>query len=660
MDLPGPAALKQLHLSVSAEGRGFAYYVSDLTNGKILSISRAAAKAFMLFEDVVGGNPKSREKLSDDQAREGLGVVSYLRSVRDQERLQTTKVNPMSMQFKFFDVGQFQPALQPLANWLIGWPILLLFATLAVLAFVIGTSNNWAIWVEFQGIFNLEALLTFGLIAPFLKVIHEFGHVLVATKFNVRVRQAGMNLIGLYPLPFVDCTEADLTARRRDRIWISLAGLFTDFLIGLIAFMVWHLAESDAVQSVAGRVLAFSTVSSILFNANPLMKFDGYYAFVDMIGQRNLYSRANKSFKGFRQYVGSFGATGQLPQQTEGWSVLGYGIATFLYRIFILYTIMATLMPQYLGLGMVIAVWGGYAMFLSPMIADRRPQPKTKAARPLRTWFSRFLFFGLFAVIIIFVKLPFVRVIPLELDKVGFYAVSAQSDGVVADALFSAGPVQEGQLLFAQSNPRYLQEQALLALEEDEAEILVANTAGVSAAQSRAAIDKRASVQDRQAALERSIANLRVTAADTGVFVPLYDEIRRGRFVSSGATIGALYPDTGSARLIGAFPERLVETYQTSATQIEFWDEHNYVALSSDAVRLVEAVNIDATSGVRSFQLQAVVANAPSDLIGRDAQLKLDFGARPIWEHIRFWIDGQIAAFRDAQLSDQARRVGNQ
>ena len=112
--------------------------------------------------------------------------------------------------------------------------------------------------------------------------------------------------------------------------------------------------------------------------------------------------------------------------------------------------------------------------------------------------------------------------------------------------------------------------------------------------------------------------------------------------------------------MIGAFPERLVETYQTSATQIEFWDEHNYVALSSDAVRLVEAVNIDATSGVRSFQLQAVVANAPSDLIGRDAQLKLDFGARPIWEHIRFWIDGQIAAFRDAQLSDQARRVGNQ
>ena len=169
----------------------------------------------------------------------------------------------------------------------------MLFAVLATLVFYIGMQNDCAIAAEFKGVFNRQALLTFGLIAPFLKIMHLFGHTLEATRFGVRVRQVGVNLIGLYPLPFVDCSVADHTARRRDRILISIAGLMTDFLICLIAFVVWHFADNNVVQSVAGRVFAFSTISSILFNANPLMKFDGYYVMVDQIGQRNLYTRAN-------------------------------------------------------------------------------------------------------------------------------------------------------------------------------------------------------------------------------------------------------------------------------------------------------------------------------------------------------------------------------
>lgn len=658
MDLPGPAALRQLRLTVSSEGRGFAYYISDLTNGKILSVSRRAAKAFMLFEDVVAGNVKSREKLTEDQAREGLSVVTYLRSVRDAERLQATKINPMSMQFTFFDVGQFQPALQPLANWLVGVPIIAVFAILSVLAIIIGTQNNWAIGVEFQGIFNLEALLTFGLIAPFLKVIHEFGHVLVATKFNVRVRQAGMNLIGLYPLPFVDCTEADLTARRRDRIWISLAGLFTDFLIGLMAFMVWHFAESDAVQSVAGRVLAFSTISSILFNANPLMKFDGYYAFVDIIGQRNLYSRANKSFVGFRRYVGSFGAVGEAPKQSGQWAVLGYGVATFFYRIFILFTIMVTMMPQYLGLGMVLTVWGGYAMFLSPLIGDNRAAAKAKDKNPARSWFNRFVFMVLFALVLLFVKLPFVRVLDLEFDQVGHYAMTAQTEGFVTAFTAVATPVPQGQVLLSLDNKRLAEQAAILTLEQAEAELLIATTASVSAAQAQAALDKLASVQHRQLSLARTTSGLQVTAPADGLFVPVPQGLRSGDFVTSGALIGAFYPDAGTTHLIADFPERLVEMYQTSDKQIEIWDQGSYLPVSDDALRIVESINIDPTSGIRSFQLEVVMDRAPVTFVGRDVQARVDFGSRPVWRHIRFWLDGQIAAFRDAQLADQSKRVG--
>ena len=68
---------------------------------------------------------------------------------------------------------------------------------------------------------SLQSLLTFALIAPVLKLFHETGHVLAATRFGVPVRRAGVILIALFPLPFVDCSEADFRARRGQRILIS-------------------------------------------------------------------------------------------------------------------------------------------------------------------------------------------------------------------------------------------------------------------------------------------------------------------------------------------------------------------------------------------------------------------------------------------------------
>ena len=649
-----------MRLSVSAEGRGFAYYVADLTNGKILAVSRRAAQALMLFEDVVGGNARSRERLTEDDTKEGLKVVTYLRQVRDQERLQGAKFNPLSMQLKFFDVGRVQPRLQRLADWLIGWPILLVFAVLTGLAVVTGVQNDWAIGAEFSGIFDLHALLTFGLIAPFLKLIHEFGHVLVATKCGVRVRMFGVNFVALYPLPYVDCTAADLTARRRDRILISLAGLFTDFLIGLIAFMVWHLAENDAVQNVAGRVFAFATLSSLLFNANPLMKFDGYYAFVDLIGQRNLYSRATKSFAAFRQFVGSLGMAGALPHNPGGWAVLGYGVATFAYRIVIMVTIMTNMMPQYLGLGMVLTLWGGYAMFLSPLMRTDKAKAATRTeVSIMRKWLHRILGIVVLAALLVVVKWPFVRVLPLQLDQVGHYGVSVQSEGFVDAVLDQGTPVSAGAPLVALQNAAFADQQRLLLLEKAEADLLVANTAGVSAAQAQVAQDKLASVMARQAALARDMGNLVVPAPADGLFVPAPEPVHVGHFVSSGRQIGAFYPAEGNARLVGEFPERMVETFQSSQTMFELWDEMTYLAIPAEDVRLVESVNVDSATGLRSFQLQVRLGQSPASLVGRDVQLKLDFGARPVWEHLRFWLEGKLAAFRDAQLADQQRRLGN-
>jgi putative peptide zinc metalloprotease protein len=653
MDLPRPAALNQLRLSISAEGRGFAYYVADLTNGKILSISRAAAAAFMRLEDVVTGRAGARDNLSQDQAKEGVSIVSYLRSIRDAERLQTGKFNPMSIQLKLFDVGRLQPMITPLANWLIGWPVVTLFVLLTAAAVAMGTQNNWAIASEFKGFFNLEALLVFGLIAPFLKIVHEFGHVIVATRFKVRVRQAGVNLIGLYPLPYVDCTEADLTASRLHRVLISLAGIATDFLIGLVAFMVWHLADSDKAQSVAGQLLAFSTMSSLLFNANPLMKFDGYYVFVDLLGQRNLYTRATKSFGQFRTLLTSFGASGAAPRGIEGWAVLLYGSATFLYRFVVLYALIFMMLPQYLGFGAVLAAWGAYVMFLSPLMSDSRKVSKPSDVKPIRRWANRLALLGIAALILFFIKLPFILVLNLQLDREGRYAISANTDGFVIELASTGAVLQAGSSLLSLRNQRLEMEGQLLELEAAEADLLIAAKSGSDAAQAMAAQDKRASIIARQVALEHEMENLQVTAPIAGLFIPEI-QLRQGHYVTGGVPIGAFYPASGNAQLIAAFPERLVETYQEASLDAEIWALGSYYALPVQALQLVETLKVDASTGVRAFTLKIILDTSPADLLGKDIQLRLNFGSRSVISHLRFWFDGQVAAFRDAQLADKA------
>ena len=193
-------------------------------------------------------------------------------------------------------------------------------------------------------------------------------------RFGVAVRKAGLYLIALYPMPFVDLTEADLAAPRHARITISLAGIVVDVTIGLLAFVAWHFTAGSYAQTLLGNVVVFSTLNSILFNGNPLIKLDGYFALTDLIGQRNLYSRSSAVMGEARKALMSLGRAGTRLRGAGQWGMLGYGTLAFLYRLNIIVVIASAMLPRHLGLGAVLVAWGGFAMFASPLLRDPVPQ----------------------------------------------------------------------------------------------------------------------------------------------------------------------------------------------------------------------------------------------------------------------------------------------
>lgn len=653
MDVPRPEALAQVRLSLSSEGRRLAYFLSDLSSDKVVSVPREAALGVQRLQDRVAGLDPSEVAREDVEA--GVRALGYITSVRRAERARATRFNPLFLQIPLFDVGPWQPGLKGFSTWFVGLPLAVLSVILTVIVLTLGIRNDWAIRSEFAGILRIETLLTFGLIAPFLKIIHEFGHVVAATAAGVRVRKAALSLIAFYPLPSVDCSEADVTASRGGRVAISLAGIVTDFLVGMLAFILWHVVESDAAKGVAGQVVVFSTLNSLLFNANPLMKLDGYYALVDLLGQRNLYTRASQRFAELGRRSVSLGAEGSFPDDATGWGLVGYGAATMVYRLTISFTILMAILPQFLGLGLLLGAWGSYAMFISPLLADPVPKPASKTPK-WRLWLGRGGFLAAAAGVLLFLPMPFVLHLPLRLDDAGHYAVTVQASGFIANKARPTGPADDGTPLLELTNPETDRKSIVLEMERLEADLMLQNTQSIGLAEAQLAEERMRSVQTQIAVVATEQAGLVVHMPGDGYFTAM-SGLAPGRFLVAGDRVGNAYPVFGPAQLIGAFPERWAEEFQTHSPTGEVRFGDRYLAVAQGGLTLTDGTTRDRASGLRSIRLQVELPVEPATLVGQDLQIRLHFGNRPLWEHLAFWAAGKLSAFRDAQIVDRETRI---
>ena len=655
MDLVRLPTLRQIKLRLAAEGGRAIYLAQDLSTGRIFTLPAKVAHAVRNSQIAVSDPRRAADakaSVDEEVAKEVYGFLHMMKAVQATDLLKRKPFNPLFMNLPLFDLGPWQRHLQGLARLLVGWQSFVALALLAVLCFSLGARNNWAILDAFQNVFSLQALLSFGLVAPFLKLIHEVGHVLTATRYGVRVRQFGVMVIGLYPMPFVDCSDADMTARRRHRVAISLAGIVTDVFIGLIAFALWHVTEGNFFHVLLGNIFVFSTLNSILFNANPLIKLDGYYALTDALGRRNFYTRAIATLSGARDWVVSFGAQGQ---SLRGWrrkGLAGYALATVLYRVNILWIIASAMMPKYLGLGAVLTAWGALAMFALPLMRDRPQNPTTDRPKPTRVWGWRLGILSVLVAGLFLLKWPFSTVVPVSLDITGSYQITVRSPGFV-EMRAGYGPVSAGQVILQQDNVVLADELAMLTEELRGAALLYEAVRGADPAKAQAAQEKIASLQERQANVLAEQANLTLTAAATGVFMPLTSMEAR-RWLGPGDPAGALLPREGAAVLTGAFPERYVTLYRGGVAEATLKVAGQYQSVPISGLDLSEVMQRNSESGARSWQLRlSHEAASAAQMVGQPGQLRLSFERAPAWRHLQFWWQGVVEKYRSAQLIER-------
>jgi putative peptide zinc metalloprotease protein len=211
---------------------------------------------------------------------------------------------------------------------------------------------------EYLYFFNIERLLYLWTTIVIAKLVHELAHAYTAKHFGLRVPQMGIAFLIFFPCLYCNTTAAWELADRRQRMAISAAGILAEVALALIATYIYHFTRPGMINSLAYYLVAVSLISTILFNANPLIKFDGYFILIDLLDRPNLAANSKTYLKYlFMNRILGISIFTNPAQSREDVLILSlYGFCSSAYRV-VLYT------------GIVVGVYYRFNKFLGIMLA---------------------------------------------------------------------------------------------------------------------------------------------------------------------------------------------------------------------------------------------------------------------------------------------------
>jgi len=268
--------------------------------------------------------------------------------------------NPMALRFPLVDPNALLSRMSHAAKlWRGSWLLVLWLGLVLPALFILP-----AHWAELSSasrdqLLASDNLLMLALLFPLVKIAHELGHGLACKWFGGEVHEAGVMLLIFYPVPYVDATHAAAFVSKWQRVLVGAAGMLTEFAIAALAFYAWLLLEPGAPRGVAYNIAVLASVTTLFFNANPLLRFDGYYILADLIEIPNLASRATRYWQYLAErYV--FGVrANQHTEATLGerrWFV-AFAPLSYAYRLFVALGIAMLVAAQLYFLGVLLALW---------------------------------------------------------------------------------------------------------------------------------------------------------------------------------------------------------------------------------------------------------------------------------------------------------------
>ncbi len=373
--------------------------------------------------------------------------------------------NILAIRFKGIDPERILTWMLPYSRWFFtktAATVCILFGLSALLLVAVNFETFHQKLPTFHQFFAARNWIWLAIAMGLTKVIHEFGHGLSCKYFGGECHEMGAMLLVFTPCLYCNVSDSWMLPNKWHRAMIGAAGMYVELVIASVATYVWWFSEPGMLNQLALSTMFVCSVSTLMFNANPLMRYDGYYILSDLTEIPNLRQKSTSILSrklgkwclGLKEPHDPF-----LPERNQiffacyavaaavySW-VVTFSILWFLYEVFKPYRLQ--ILGQMLAMLSLVSLVGiplfkvGRFFYLPGRI-DQVKQPRLLATLGVLTVLATAFFF---------VPLPYHVICPLEIKVTAAAPVFVRVAGQLDELLVRAGDsVQAGQPLARLSN----------------------------------------------------------------------------------------------------------------------------------------------------------------------------------------------------------------
>lgn len=601
-------------------------------------------------------------------ARSSISELS-LRAKREKRRkVLALFSNPLALRIPIFDPDRFLNATY--------WIVAPIFSKLGVFIWVAFMMISLVLavmhWPELTQN-SVERLLAASNIAlvmityPLVKILHELGHAYTTKRWGGEVREVGLMFLLFIPVPYVDASQSSAFESKWQRAAVGAAGILVELTLSAIALIFWLNAEPGLARAFAYNVMLIGSVSTLLFNGNPLLRFDGYYVMADLLEIPNLSQRANSFFWYLFQKFALNVQGGEDPSNStmERIWMFSYAVLSFLYRMTVMLAIVLLIAGRFLIFGVFLAIWSLFNTLVVPVGKAIRflavsPVLDLQRGKAIFTTLGMLLALGFW---LLLYPAAYSTVTYGVLVGPPASILRSEADGFIENVQLFGGktavqgqavlqladPILKGRITLAQSTLEQLRLEALAVTFQDKVQSKILEEQIIFATQ---AVDN----------LKKTQSNLIIRAPRAGqVWIPERVDLP-GRFVHQGDELGYVWSNAGltirvalgqdAAELVRgrlkAVDIRLLrdQNLRIPAHVSAFVPEGSFL-LPSPALSTVGGGDIlaDPSDPQRGHSVDSLFqfdlspdAKLPPTLIGERVLVHFDHGTEPIGYRVMRWL----------------------
>jgi putative peptide zinc metalloprotease protein len=289
---------------------------------------------------------------------------------RKQKIVQAALMNIMFFRIPLFDPDRLLKRLLPIVRLFISPFGAAVWIGVVAAGVKLAIDNFSQLSMQTQGILSPSNIPLLYLSLILIKSLHEFGHAFTVRRFGGEVHTMGVMFLIFNPLPYVDATAAWAFRSKWRRVLVGASGMVVEVFVAACAIFIWANTGPGVIHALMYNMIFIASVSTILFNINPLLRFDGYYILSDLLDIPNLHTQASQHLRHLveRYAFGYKQSKSPTSSGKEAFWLTFFGILSGLYKVVVFATILLFVANRFLLLGIIMAAVCAVAWVITPLI----------------------------------------------------------------------------------------------------------------------------------------------------------------------------------------------------------------------------------------------------------------------------------------------------